>query len=144
MPLVNIDDARGLIQKAGSGLARNGSVISASAPDLDSLYLCADIVDISGAANNAIVTCPVDGNLVAVYAVLSAATPGGTATFTIKVNGTGSTTLVFASGAALGDVQSNTSLAMPVTAGQNIMLDNDGGASNPRRINVVFVVEHTS
>jgi|SaaInlV_165m_DNA_1040744.scaffolds.fasta_scaffold53280_2 hypothetical protein len=144
MPKVDINDSKGLYETPGSGLYRNGVEISSTASELDSLYLCADILDISSAANDCFVPCPVDGTLVAAYATNSGGTPGATATFTIQVGGTGTSTLVFASGDVSGTVKSDTTLDMSVTAGQSISLDNDGGASGARRLNVVFVVEHTT
>ena len=142
MPKIDIiaTNRDGFTAKPGSGLYRNGDKITASGTELSEIYLNAEILDISG-ANSAHVVCPTAGTLVAVYAVLRDGTPGATTALAVNVAG-GSTlaTLSLASSAASGTVASDTTLTQAITAGQDITIASDGGASSARPVKVTFVV----
>lgn len=144
MPKVNITDKNGLVIKKGSGLYRNGSKITATGGELSQIYLNAEIADISG-TNAAHVVCPSGGILIAAYGVLINGTPGGDTDLAVTVNG-GSTvaTLELASGDAAGTVASSTDLTTSISAGQDITIASDGGASSARTVKVTFVVQRTS
>ena len=142
MPKVDIiaSNAVGLTIKPGSGLYRNGDKITASGTELSEIYLNAEILDISG-ANSAHVVCPTAGTLVAVYAVTRDGTPGGATALTVTVAG-GSTlaTLSLGGSDAAGTVVSDTTLTQAITAGQDISIASDGGASSARPVKVSFIV----
>jgi len=142
MPKIDIiaTNKTGAAMTRGTGLYRSGTKITASGSELNEIYLNAEILDISG-ANSAHVVCPSGGVLTRVYAVLRDGTPGAATELTVTVAG-GSTlaTLALASGATSGTVASDATLTQSISAGQDISITSDGGASSARPVKVTFVV----
>ena len=142
MPKVNITDKNGLVVSKGTGLFRNSVPINVSGNDINDIYLNSEILDISG-ANSAHVVCPTAGTLVAAYGVLRDGTPGGNTNLAITIAGSAVATLTLASADTSGTVASNEELSTAITAGQDITVASNGGASSARPVKFTLVVRRS-
>lgn len=129
--------------ESGASLKLAGTAITATADELNKVYLQTSISDISG-ANSGFVVSPVAGTLSKVYTVIDGAITVGDAELTINVNGgtdvTETITIAY-SGSAAGDVDScvpadnNT-----VSVGDYIKITSDGGSTDACKAVVVFEI----
>lgn len=124
----------GKLQKAGVDIT----------PELDKVYLTAEIDDISTAGSSWVVI-PVGGNITKIYSVIDGAIASSDAALSFKIGGTaitGGGITVANSGSAAGDTDTATPTGNnSITAGTALELITDGSSTNT--VTAVITVEIT-
>lgn len=121
----------------------NGTEVTATAAELNEVYLNVHVGDVSTASDSGLVYCPYAGTITEIKSVLGASVSAADATVTTKINTTSITdgTLTIADGSGKGDIDTATPTAENVVApGDYLEAITDGGSTGAAALDVSFKI----